>query len=276
MVGRPASVSLHKHANGGSDMDHGMERVIFGHHGFGDDDGGNGRDFPGVHGRNTGEPATFDKIEFTTYLHSDNAADGSFAEQFILQVNGFELNGSPVTVPDFGSKFGMYFLVDATGQSANGAISFNTMNIALMVDRSNNDGAPSSTQSGGAAFANGTSGDYALATGTLSSASIVTDPDGTKHPTFVEQITVTEAGREVFDRSLDPSALLKELLTTPGGPTVIGVGNGDTVQIVNGTGAGGVPATGIAELSPQAPLTLRTGELNEGSHTGGHWAAASF
>jgi hypothetical protein len=220
--------------------------------------------------------ATSDTMDVTTYLHSDNKADGSFTEHFILQVNGFELNGSPVNLPGFGSAFGMYFLIDATGQTANGATTFNSMNIALMVDRGNNDGAPSSTEFGGTTFANGTHGDYALATGTLVSAGIDVDPaTGTRHPHFVEQVTPTEAGERVFGNSLNPGTLLQELLTTPGGPTVFAAGGGDTIQVVDGTGASGGAATGIVELDPQGPLSLRPGRLSEGGEMrdSGHWTA---
>ncbi len=231
----------------------------------GDDDAGRSSD--GDHGRGAGNLVTFDQIDFTTYLHSNVSVDTSFSEHFILQVNGFEFDGSPVNLPGFGTHFGMYFLIDATGHvPASGAATFDTMNIALMVDRGNNDGVPSSTESGGATFSNGTSGDYALATGTLFSAGISVDPDGTRHPDFIQQITPTEAGERLFGDSLDPGALLEELLTTPGGPTTINVGGGNTIQLVNGQGAGGVAATGIAELSSHAPLTMRPGELSEGFH----------
>lgn len=72
-----------------------MEQDIFRHHGFGDDDGNNSA---GV-GKSK-SPATVDQIDVTSYLHSDSAADGSFTEQLYLQVKGFELNGSPVSMPD--------------------------------------------------------------------------------------------------------------------------------------------------------------------------------
>ena len=80
-------------------------------------------------------------------------------------MNGFELNGSPVELPGFGTHYGMYFLIDATGHGTGGATAvFDSMNIALMVDRGNNDGTPSSTEQG-IGFSNGTYGDFALATG---------------------------------------------------------------------------------------------------------------
>jgi hypothetical protein len=245
-------------------MDHGMGRGAFGHHGFGDDDGGNGRDFPSVHGQHTVQSAIVDQIDVTSYLHLDGAADGSFTEQQYLKVTGFDLNGSPVSMPGFGTKFGMYFLIDAAGQTTGGVTSFNSMHIALMVDQGNNDGALSSTELGGVGFANGTCDDHALATGTLSSATLGVDPDGTRHPILVQQITPTEAGDKVFGGSLNAGDLLREVLTTPGGPQIFPLDSGGSIQVVNGTGSG------IVALSPQTPLSIRPGLLSENpeSHRG--------
>jgi hypothetical protein len=227
-------------------------------------------------GHEFGKSVTFDQLDTTTYLHSDVAADGTFVEHFILQVNRFELSGSPVDVPGLGTKFGMYFLIDATGhQGAGGAAVFDSMNIALMVDRHNNDGTPSSTEQG-IGFSNGTHGDFALAKGTLYSADLLVDPDGTRHPDFIQTITPTEAGEKVFGASLDPCALLEELLTTPGGP-VSSPNDGGRIDVVDGTGATGLPASGVVALDPKAPLTLRAGLLDNGApgHEGLFWAAQS-
>jgi hypothetical protein len=238
-------------------MDHNAANGIFARHGFGDDTEGGGENHEtyGGTGHDSGKSVTVDQMDITTYLHSDVAADGSFNERLILQVKGFEHNGLPVNLPGFGTNFGMYFLIDATGQTASGVSSFNSMHIALMVDRGNNDGAPGSTEFGGAAFANGTQGDYALATGTLSSATLQVDPDGTRHPNFVETMTPTRAGKEIFGNSLNMGDLLREVLTTPGGPQTFQLDGGKAVQVINGTGFG------IAELSPQAPFTLQAEQM---------------
>jgi hypothetical protein len=226
-------------------------------HGFSNDDDNNSRSCDSPQDHHADKPVTVDQADIATYLHFDGNADGSFSEQIILQVKGFELNGSPVSLPGFGTYFGMYFLVDATGHSANGVVSFDSMNIALMVDRGNNDGTPSSTEFGGVTFASGTRGDYALANGTLSSAVIQVDPDGTRHPNSVEVITTTKAGEQVFGASLQTGDFLREVLTTPGGPQIFQLDGGESIQVVNGTGFG------IAELSPQAPFTIRPDQLSE-------------
>jgi hypothetical protein len=248
-------------------MDQNTQNGHSGLHGFGynSNDSSDIWDHRQHHADNT---VTVDQMDIMTYLHSDVAADGSFTENLTLQVKGFELKGSPVNLPGFGTNFGMYFLIDATGQTTNGVTSFSTMHIALMVDRGNNDCTLSSSESGGVSFANGTCGDYALATGTLSSATLQVDPDGTRHPNFVETVTPTRAGKEVFGNSLNVGDLLREVLTTPGGPQTFQLGGGKTVQVINGSGFG------VAELSPQTPLSLQAGQLNDpGLHDGGFVAA---
>jgi hypothetical protein len=221
------------------------------------------------HGHHFDKSVTFDQFDTTTYLHSDNRADGSFDEHFILQVNGFELNGSPVSLPGFGTHYGMYFLIDATGHGTGGATAvFDSMHIALMIDPGNNDGSPSATEDG-VGVSHGTCGDVALATGTLLNAGIVVGQDGTFHPDFTQEITSTEAGQKLFAGSLDAHAVLEELLTTPGGPTHIDLGGGNAINFVNGAGATGLPATGVVTLDPQAPLSVRPGLLNHDLHGGG-------
>ncbi len=68
-----------------------------------------------------GKSVTFDQFDTTNYLHADVATDTSFVETMILQVYGFELKGSPVDLPGFGTHYGMYFLIDGTGNSPPGA-----------------------------------------------------------------------------------------------------------------------------------------------------------
>ena len=92
-----------------------------------------------------------------------------------------------------------------------------------MVDPGNDDGTPSATEHG-IGFSNGTGGDVALATGVLKTAGIVLGSDGTFHPHFVQDITSTAAGEQIFGASFDANAVLGKLLTTPGGPTSFGEG----------------------------------------------------
>jgi hypothetical protein len=216
-----------------------------------------------------GRPVTFDQFDTTNYLHADNKADGSASEHFILQVNAVEQSGEHVSLPGLGSDFGMYFIIDATLLPANGGPPvFSKLDVKLMVDPGNNDGTPSATQAG-VGFANGTAGDYALATGTLVSAALSINAiplPNTRHANFVEQLTPTEAGREVFGNSLMAGDQLRELLTTLGSNpplNVIPLPGGDSTTLVNG-------ATGTAQLVSQNALSVRVGELTH-DH-GGSWA----
>jgi hypothetical protein len=192
----------------------------------------------------------------------------------ILQVNGFELNGSPVDLPGFGTHYGMYFLIDGTGRSPpGGPVSFDTMHIALMVDPDNNDGTPTSTEQG-IGFSNGMHGDFALATGTLREATVTFDASGNAHPNFSQTITPTAAGERIFGDSLDWKAILHEVLTTPGGPNFIPQADGSTVQVVDGVGAAKLPATGVVTLDDQSPLSVRLFGSEQHSH-GGLFCCAS-
>jgi hypothetical protein len=230
------------------------------------------RDQHGFAGRDHGgKPVTFDQFDATTYVHTDIAADHSFTARFILQVNGFELNGSPVSLPGFGSHTGMYFLIDATGIAPDvGADTFSSMNVALMVDPHNNNGNLSASPDG-IGFAEGTADDITLATGTLKQAGISFDGN-VGHPNFFENISLTKAGQTVFGDQVDPGAVLHELLTTPGGPNNIALPEGGVTQVVNGTGANGLPATAIITLDPKTPLSVRPALLNHEAY--GH--AGSF
>ena len=218
-------------------------------------------DFAG-HRHHFGRPVTFDQFDTTTYLHSVNPADGTFDEHFILQVNGVERHGSPVDLPGLGTDYGMYFLIDATGHGTGGATAvFDSMHIALMVDPGNDDGLPSATEEG-VGFSNGTCGDFTLATGTLLNAGIVVGSDGTFHPDFTQDLTLTEAGKKLLGASLHTGAVLEELLTTPGGPTHIDLGGGNAINFVDGVGGTGLPATGVVALKPQTPISVRPGLLD--------------
>jgi hypothetical protein len=215
-----------------------------------------------------GQSVTFDQFDTTAYLHADVATDTSFGENMILQVNGFELNGSPVELPGFGTHYGMYFLIDASGHSPpGGPVSFDTMHIALMVDPGNNDGTPSASEQG-IGFSHGMHGDFALATGTLTKATVTFDASGNAHPNFFQAIVPTAAGEKIFGDSLNWDAVLHEVLTTPGGPTNIAQADGSTIQVVDGIGKAGLPATGVVTLDPQSPLGVRLFGSEQHGHDG--------
>jgi hypothetical protein len=221
-----------------------------------DDQVGQGEQSEGAHDA----PVTFDRIDATAYLYADNHADGTFVEQFVWQVNGLENGGAHVDLPGLGSRFGMYFIADATGHAVAGRPVFDTLNVGLMVDPGNNDGTPTATRNG-IAFANGTPGDYALARGSLVSSALTRDADGTRHANFVESFTLTKAGEDAFGASLLNGDLLRELLTTPTSALTIipNQNDGGNTTLVNG----GLAAV---QLATPAPLALA---LNDMGHHGG-------
>jgi hypothetical protein len=205
-------------------------------------------------------PVTFDQIDATAFLYADNHADGTFFERFVWQVNGLENGGVHVDLPGLGSRFGMYFIADATGHAVAGRPVFDTLNVALMVDPGNNDGAASATVDG-FSFANGTPGDYALARGSLVSAALSRDADGTRHANFVETFTLTKAGKDVFGTSLHNGDMLRELLTTPTSTLTVIPNPNDSgnTTLVNG---------GLAAIQLATPGTMALALDNMGHHGG--------
>ena len=204
---------------------------------------------------------TFDRIDATAYLYADNHADGTFVEKFIWRVDGLENGSVHVDLPGLGSRFGMYFIADATGHAAGGLPVFDTLNVSLVVDPGNNDGVLAATPNG-LNFANGTAGDHVLAQGEIVSAALTRDADGTRHANFVEQFTVTEAGQDVFGASLRNGDMLRELLTTPVSALTVIPNQSDSgnTTLVNSGGA-------LVQLASGGPLTLALD--NMGRHGGG-------
>jgi hypothetical protein len=181
-------------------------------------------------------------INTTNYLEAIHQSNDSFVETFILQINGFQLNGQPVTAPGFNSTYGLYFIINAAGQGP----SFNSLNIALMADPGNNNGTPSASLTG-VSFSNtgpaGVADDFILGTGTLVSASLAFNPATmVRSADFVENFA--PAPNEIgFFGSISP--LLEEFLTTP--PSTFQTflqPDGNPINLVNG-------GSGRAEFVPE-------------------------
>jgi hypothetical protein len=204
------------------------------------------------------DTVTFDQIDATAFLYADNHADGTFFERFVWQVNGLENGGVHLELPGLGSRFGMYFIADATGHAVAGRPVFDTLNVALMVDPGNNEGAESAIIYG-FGFANGTPGNYALAQGSLVSAALSRDTDGTRHANFVETFTLTEAGEDAFGASLHNGDMLRELLTTATSRLTVIPNQNDSgnTALVNG---------GLATIQLATPGTIALALDNMGHH----------
>src|SRR4051794_32099460 len=226
------------------------------------DNDGDGRADQGWHGRGNhhGEPSpvTVDQLNLTTFHHSDTAANGTFHDQFILVVNAAASNGTAVTVTGLDTSYGLYLTVentghptlDANGKPINGGNVFDTLDVKLMLDPGHNDGAASSTLTGGIGFANGTEDDVELAHGSIVSGHFVAGPDAAGHADFVEALTVSRAGMAFLGGSVVSGDTLEEILTSP-------FALRHTVRNSDGTSVSVLEnGTSTASLVPNQPFTL--------------------
>jgi hypothetical protein len=195
-----------------------------------------------------------DGFDTATFLQSVNQADGDFVERFILPAGSLTLAGAPVAAPWL-DHVGLYLTIDASGGFAAGRTSFDSLTVTLWADPGKDDGAAGAGL-GGVGFARGTTGDIALATGTLVSAVLSQDAELTRHADFVETLTATQAGRALFGHSLDGLTIAEHLTTPAGVRSALAVPtDGSTVNLVNG-GTAEVELSGIAVL-PITPQSLR-------------------
>jgi hypothetical protein len=115
----------------------------------------------------------------TDFLVNRQPPTGEASDQYIEQIDGFSLNGTPAPLPGLNSTFGLYF-EGTLALHANGPVSvYDSGTFALMADPTNNDGSLSATTSG-VNFSNqpGTADDVALATGSLSSGTFGLQSNG--------------------------------------------------------------------------------------------------
>jgi hypothetical protein len=172
-----------------------------------------------------------DTANASTFLRSVNQTDGSFSERFLMPITGFENNGQPVVPKGFEKSYGLYLTIEATGKGT----MFDSLNLTLWADPKANDGTPSVSEISDPSFSNGTRGDFALAHGTLASATLMQDATGTRHANFVEDLTPTLAGTLLSGGSLRPDTLLQEQLTSPASVlTATPQADGTTVNLLQG------------------------------------------
>src|ERR1700733_943744 len=189
---------------------------------------------------------TADHIDTKNYLYAvqPSGGVGPFPEFFTLRVQQFDQGGAAVSTPGLNGtagaagSYGLYFNITANFERIAGVNTFHSLDIALMADPGNNDGASSSTPSG-LSFANtgatGAADDFVLATGSLLSAQLQLDADGTRHAHFVETFQSAPGEAGFFSTPLSQFAMIEEFLTTPSSTfsTAPGPG-GSTIQMVNG------------------------------------------
>jgi hypothetical protein len=179
-----------------------------------------------------GSSFTADTIDIKTYLSSVVQVNGTSAFRQVLPITGFELNGQPVTATGLNSAYGLYFNISGISQMSGGAAAYSNLDISLVADPGNNDGALSATIPAGLAFSNGTAGDIVLGSGALVSASLGLDGAGVRHAHYVETFTPAN-GQAAFFGNAFP--LLDIMLTTPA-PNFASVPqpNGTVINLVNG------------------------------------------
>ena len=192
-----------------------------------------------------GSTFTADHIDIKNYLYAvQPAGGGPFPEFFTMRVQQFDQGGAAVSTPGLNGtpgaagSYGLYFNITANVERILGVNTFHSLDIALMADPGNNDGASSSTAAG-LSFANtgatGAADDFALASGSLMSAQLQLDPDGTRHAHFVETFQSAPGEAGFFSTPLSQFAMIEELLTTPASTFSTAPGPGNSIiQMVNG------------------------------------------
>jgi hypothetical protein len=192
-----------------------------------------------------------DTLNTSVFLHSVVQPDNSYAEQILLPVTRFSNNWQAVLPKGFGSDYGLYLVIAATGVvgTPGSPTTYSSLTATLWADPKNDAGAASSTAARGAAFSSGMANDIVLATGTLKSASMTMDPATlVRTADFVETMTPTLDGTILLDGSIKPGSTLEERLTTPPADfqSIPSAGGGSTILVNNAT----------AQVTPQDPLQL--------------------
>jgi PEP-CTERM motif len=214
-----------------------------------------------------GSAFTADNIETKNYLYAVQPPGGvgPFPELFTLRVQKFDSGGVVVSTPGLNASagapgsYGLYFNIMANFERIAGVNTFHSLDIALMADPGNNDGASSSTPSG-LSFANtgatGAADDFALATGSLVAAQLQMDADGTRHAHFVETFQSVPGEAGFFSTPLSQFGVIEEFLTTPASTFSTSPGpGGSTIQMVNG----GDGAIDLRVPEPASLMLLTTG-----------------
>jgi hypothetical protein len=205
-------------------------------------------------------PIQADQFDLSTFRHSDTSAAGEFHDTFIMKVTSVEANGVSVAAPGLNTAYGLYLTADTTGHEtfdANGSVVnggnvFDTFDVKLMLDPTNNDGTPGSPLDGSLGFSDpgGTADDIVLATGSLDHASVKFE-NGAVQANFAEFLRLTRPGMAFLHGTQLPNQpVLEERLTSS--PSVLAQHtnpDGSFVAVLNG-------GQGTMALSPQQPISL--------------------
>jgi hypothetical protein len=206
--------------------------------------------YPGLPG-----PFTADSIKMSDFLLNWQA---QLKDIFILQINSFSLNNSPVTVPGLGATFGLY--LEGTIKGEGTPTVYGPGTIALVLDPTNNDGTPSATvnlaaSTGAVGFSHplNTGDDITLATGSLTYGQFPL-PNGQPGVYFIETYTpapgetgfsVSPTGSHTFIEESLANTSTSRVAAPPAPPFADGTGY---VVVNNGIGT--------ADLVVPEPTTM--------------------
>jgi hypothetical protein len=194
-----------------------------------------------------GSAFTADGIVGKHYLYDVTPPAGSpmiYPVDFIEQITGFTLGGGASFQPPglngppgAPGSYGLYLNMQAQVQQVGAGRVYHSLQMSLMADPGNNDGAVSSTQANHLAFANGTAGDITLATGSLISGNFQQNPVPgiivLSH--FKETFTPAPGEAGFFVSPVSPHAILEEFLTTPVAEfQTVQQMDGSTIALLNG------------------------------------------
>jgi hypothetical protein len=151
-----------------------------------------------------------------------------YTSSFIEPITGFTLGGTPVSTPGLNGtpgaagSYGLYVRMDLQTLAVSPTdTEFLGGTVKLMADPGNNNGAVSSTATGGLTFANtsstGTQDDITLATGSLVSAGLSYNPTPSiaRIGDFVETLQPVAGEDGFFVSPNSGDILIEEILTTP-------------------------------------------------------------
>jgi PEP-CTERM motif len=200
-----------------------------------------------------GSAFTADGIAGLHYLYDVTPPVGSpaiYPVDFIEQITEFTLGGVSVATPGLNStpgaagSYGLYLSMQAQVQQVGAGRVYHSLQMSLMADPGNNNGAVSSTQANHLAFANtgptGIADDITLATGSLVSGNFQQNPAPgiiiLSH--FTETFTPAPGEAGFFVSPVSPHAELEEFLTTPTAVfRSLVQADGSTIALLNGGGA---------------------------------------
>lgn len=207
----------------------------------------------------TGGPATFaaDAIQYLNFNRTTNFNDTTALKQTVTadqyqSVTGFTFGGSPVSAPGLNSAYGLYFHLTSTFTfpinslgTTIGPPTYSTLNVSLVADVNDDDGTLS-TSAARIGFSNaaGIANDVTLATGSFISASLSTNPDGSRHNEFVTSFAPV-TGEAGFFGPIGPVVLDEIGNTATAAFSVVPIDSQNFLTLVNGN-----LSLGTAQLFP--------------------------